>query len=96
MNGSEPAFPCHTDRVEIDPKGNRVIPVLNGGMSIRAYFAGQALAGIASCGEMSFWNHVRRLIGLPYTAKHGTGESVAALSVAYADALIAELAKGEQ
>jgi hypothetical protein len=43
-----PAYPCHTDQVQIDRTNNRVIPVLHGGMSLRDYFAAAALQGMAS------------------------------------------------
>lgn len=41
-----PAYPCHTDQIDVRPSAGKLIPVLNGGMSLRDYFAGQALAGI--------------------------------------------------
>lgn len=41
-----PAFPCATDRVIVDTKDNKIIPVCGGGMSLRDYFAAKAMAAI--------------------------------------------------
>ena len=54
------------------------------GMSLRHYFAGQALMGFISSGADVF------------SGDNGQILSVASLSVHYADALLAELAKPEQ
>lgn len=50
INDGGPAFPCHTDQLQVcaTTGHEKVIPVLNGGMSIRDWFAGQALDGILS------------------------------------------------
>jgi hypothetical protein len=51
-----PAYPCHTDQVQIDRTNNRVIPVLHGGMSLRDYFAAAAMQGmLASGGTYDSW-----------------------------------------
>jgi len=43
-----PAFPCATGDVLVDPKGGRAHIVMRGGMSLRDWFAGQALVGTLS------------------------------------------------
>ena len=45
-NDGGPAFPNFGPNVIVDPKGERIIPELTGGMSLRDYFAGQTLIGL--------------------------------------------------
>lgn len=85
MGANEPAFPCHTDKVEIDTKGERVIPVLNGGLSKREYFAAKALEGLLANSKET-WDGPTR---------SDVQRNMAKYAIEQADALIAELAKGK-
>lgn len=84
MNGSESAFPVPrafvTER-DYDGQVKQMIQSLPG-MSLRAYFAGQALAGFIMHNDLA--------------ADGVSIENIASYCVKYADALIAELAKGEK
>lgn len=48
IDPNAPAFPCATDRVIVDPAGQRIVPELRGGMTIRAVIAKDMMAAQVS------------------------------------------------
>jgi hypothetical protein len=48
LDDGGPAYPCMTDSVLVDVKADRVVPIYQGGMSLRVYLAGQALVGLCA------------------------------------------------
>jgi hypothetical protein len=90
MNHSEPAFPGYTNKFVCDPKSDTVVPLLHGGLTKRELFACAAMQGIVT----NLFN-----CAVTFTEKSGGDfkqpmpQSVAVMSVAYADALLSALAK---
>jgi hypothetical protein len=76
-NDGGPAFPKSVDLYSWESRddGMRITGELTGGMTLREYFAGQALVGLLASG-------------------HSRPAEVAEGACQYADALLAELAKG--
>lgn len=77
-----PAFPTHDADPGTDPRSQ----TLSGGMSLRDWFAGQALAGILAGGFAGT---------IPHDDINGGGDA-AFFAYQYADAMLASRAIGEQ
>ena len=81
INDGGPAFPW------LDPDKASGLPAQSPGMSLRAYFAGQALAALPLVSI-----HRSELNGQPFELRTDMNE-YATIAVAAADALIAKLAE---
>ncbi len=85
INDGGPAFPGENRMVSSDPKEFEPLPGHWSGMSLRAYFAGQAMVAWIS-GQPT-------IKGVPLNGDMANAKSIAGVACNYADALIAELGK---
>jgi hypothetical protein len=90
INDGGPAFPVHD---VYHPNGE--IEYGKPGMSLRAYFAGQALAGEIAAATSSR-DFCRATMDAAERHNHSVETHIAIQCVRYADALIAELNKTQQ
>lgn len=95
INDGGPAFPTDRRQKEnyMDERGygrTRTVTVSHGGMSLRAYFAGQAVQGLLAMDQVHSYVKTN---GKPCQTLGEVQARIAEIAVGYADALIAELAK---
>ncbi len=80
------AFPGYTDKLLMDPKSVQCVPLLHGGMTLRDWFAGMAMAAVIN-NNSHYGNDDE---ASTYRADQSK------VCYAYADAMLAERMKGKQ
>lgn len=96
-NDGGPAFPCHTDQLQVCAVSGKesMIPVLNGGMCLRDWLAGQAIEKVRHDLSLSLVNRFKRWFGMTYSVRMQNPELTARNAYAIADAMIVEREKDQ-